>query len=40
MDEVFGSADFSRVEDIGVAARREKEVDDDVDEAEGRESKV
>lgn len=41
MDELFGGAGFSRVEDIGVAAKMEKEVDGDVDDAEdGRESKV
>lgn len=40
MDEVFGSADLSRVEDLGVAARREKELDDEADEAERRDSKV
>ncbi|KFH46635.1 quinate permease-like protein [Hapsidospora chrysogenum ATCC 11550] len=29
MDEVFGAADFSNVDDVGVAAKRAKEMDDD-----------
>ena len=41
MDEIFGSADFSKVEDIGIAAKVHKEVDEDVDEGEeNRASKV
>lgn len=34
MDEVFGAADFSNVDDVGVAAKRAKEMDDDGDHAE------
>ncbi|CAM1510822.1 Fc.00g083350.m01.CDS01 [Cosmosporella sp. VM-42] len=34
MDEVFGVADFSHVEDVGVAARHAKEVEEDADHAE------
>jgi hypothetical protein len=29
MDEVFGVADFSNVEDVGIAARRAKRIDDE-----------
>jgi hypothetical protein len=29
MDEVFGAADFSNVEDVGVAAKRARKMDDD-----------
>lgn len=31
MDEVFGAADFSNVEDVGVAAKRARKMDDDDD---------
>lgn len=34
MDEIFGVADFSHVEDVGIAAKHAKTVDDDVDEVE------
>lgn len=29
MDEVFGIADFSKVEDVGIAASRAKRIDDE-----------
>lgn len=29
MDEVFGVADFSKVEDVGIAASRAKRIDDE-----------
>ncbi|KAM0342581.1 hypothetical protein ACHAPU_009436 [Fusarium lateritium] len=29
MDEVFGTADFSNIEDVGIAARRAKRIDDE-----------
>jgi hypothetical protein len=32
MDEIFGVADFSQVEDVGIAARHAKTMDDDVEE--------
>jgi len=35
MDEVFGGADLSRVEDIGVAAQHAKELDDAARRAKG-----
>ncbi|KAM5343755.1 hypothetical protein ACJ41O_012292 [Fusarium nematophilum] len=41
MDEIFGGADFTNVEDVGIAARHAKRVDDDADQAEdARSSKV
>lgn len=34
MDELFGVADFSHVEDVGLAAKHAKSVDDDADDVE------
>lgn len=34
MDELFGVADFSNVEDVGVAAKHAQMADDDGDKAE------
>lgn len=40
MDEVFGTADFSNVEDVGIAARRAKRIDDeDVEDVQINNSK-
>jgi hypothetical protein len=40
MDEVFGTADFSNVEDVGIAARRAKRIDDeDVEDIQVNNSK-
>ena len=34
MDEVFDVADFSNIEDLGVAAKHAKKVDEDVEQTE------
>ncbi|KAM0197373.1 hypothetical protein ACHAPI_005241 [Fusarium lateritium] len=40
MDEVFGTADFSNIEDVGIAARRAKRIDDeDVEDVQVNNSK-
>jgi hypothetical protein len=40
MDEVFGTADFSNIEDVGIAARRAKRIDDeDVEDVQINNSK-
>jgi hypothetical protein len=40
MDEVFGTADFSNIEDVGIAAQRAKRIDDeDVEDVQVNNSK-
>jgi hypothetical protein len=34
MDELFGAADFSNVEDIGAASKKAKMLDEDAEEVE------
>lgn len=40
MDEIFGTADFSHVEDVGIAAKQAEKLDDREDQEYGRASKA